>query len=477
MPLEALASEYAGQVPVYVRQARGGYEIVDASGRALSAGHPSVRHALDAALVKLSGSIKAANLRNNGRPDGQWRWLDATATEDQSDDGARISENAIWEMAAQLNERASAIPINGGGAPPGYKPSEPHGDGRDGGDHPANGFAHLGVPVLERGRLHLYLRAELLPEIAVEVDRGRLAYGSVRVGFEATDPEDDHAMVGAELISHALTNDPAITTLSPGSERQPNHAHVAQFTRRIAMEDQPDPALYARMMEWMRNVLQKPDATMEEAMAELEARTEEVGAVLGTDPQPAPEPGPDAEPAAEEATNPDQEDGGKEPTMSEKKEQAADSESALRAELAAHRRELEAEKKKRREAEAKATAAAHREADAKWLDEQIKERKLVVNAERRERLLNVTRKAGRETALELLSDPPSTPELDHRAPATGTKGAKGESPQVVHVREAERAIREEIREAGRPMPTDYTVYRRAILKALEEHPEAFKRAV
>ncbi len=457
MQLDTLAREFAAHVPMHVRETDDGYDLVGPNGAVISAGHVSARHALEAGLGKgLARFAKTPNLRSGGKPDGVWRWLDATATVDRSEplpNGKlhRIAERAIWEMAAGLNARESAVPINGGGAPDGYKRSEPHGDGF-GGDHPANGFAHIGVPVLERGRVHLYLRGELLPEVAVEVDRGRLAYGSVRFGFADTDEADDHAVVGAELISHALTNDPAITSLGPGSANENTHAHVAQFTRRAEMEakaldeEKPDPAIYMRLIEWAREALGKPDATPKDVLAELEARLMEIGDVLGVDTPP---------PKTE-------------PVIPTEDEEQADELSALRAELAA-------EKRRRRDAEATIGEQREHHADERWLNEQIAERGVVASAERREYLMRAVRAAGRASALPLIANPPKAPELDHRAPVLGTKAGKGEDLQHTYVKEAERRVIAEYREAGRKMPASHVIFRLAIAKAREEHPEAFRR--
>lgn len=216
---------FGASVPAYVEAAEDGtFRVVEtASGEVLSSEHATAKTALNSALEldSVQPMVKSANLRTEGEPDGEWRWLDATAVEDQPIGGARIGELSIWEMASSLNTRSSAIPINGGGAPDGMQSSDPHGDAANGGDHPANGFAHVGIPVMAAdGRAHLYLFGELLPEVAAEVDRGRLAYGSVYFGFDDVDEADNEAVQGAQLISHALTNDPAVTTLSAGSERR-----------------------------------------------------------------------------------------------------------------------------------------------------------------------------------------------------------------------------------------------------------------
>src|SRR5574341_388796 len=560
---ESLRAEHAAAVPLYVRAAEDGtYALVDtATDEPVSVEHPTPRAALAEAAALLE-KAKNANLRLNGEPDGKWRWLDATSVADHSEPlpGSgklhRIAERAIWEMAAGLNARESAIPINGGGAPAGYKPSAPHGDGVTGGDHPANGYAHVGAPVIDaKGRLHLYLFGELLPDIAREVDRGRLAYGSIRVGFTTTDADDDHAVGGAELISHALTNDPAVTTLTAGSERQPHpHAHVAVRTRRAGMPENrrthhtqrgaagdklrellallgiewsaemegegwyspasdaiaalksaakvediiagggsaPDvpPTELARrrvaqrmqvpgmtpeesdanhqgLIEWGRTVLGKPDASPADVLTELKAQTAPVGAALGTDTPPA---------SANESTPPEKKEPPAEPGEQEEEEmpapekkkpegEAADREAALRS-------ELEAEKKKNRELEIAARERKQRDEDAAFLDEKIAEKKLTVNKERRERLLVVIRRAGREAVEELLADPPKAPELDHNTRGGGAAKTLQDG-QLALVREAEKEVRAELAASGKRL-ADHQIHTSAIRRARQTNPEAFR---
>jgi hypothetical protein len=221
----------AAEVPVYVRPEGERWALVASETGAVLSEHDSERQALAAALEGEEAPLRAkrAVLRTDGVPDGVWRWLDASAVEDAPIDGVRITARALWEMAASLNRRATPVPVNGGGAPSGeHAESAPHGDARSGGDHPANGWAHAAAIVVdEAGREHLFLYAELVPQVAREVDRGRLAFGSVFFAFESVDAERDHAVSGATLISHALTNDPAVTTLTAGSER---NTHVGALT-------------------------------------------------------------------------------------------------------------------------------------------------------------------------------------------------------------------------------------------------------
>jgi len=219
---------FADGVPVFA-EARddGTFRLVATdTGDVVSSEHATVRDALNAALEldSVSGFRKSGVMRSvDGELDGEFRWFDATSVEPEPlgppGDEARIAEQAIWELAESLNQRASTLPINGGPTPEGLAASEPHGDMKHGGDHPANGALHVGLPVEASDGLHLFLFGEVMPDVAAEVDRGRLAQGSVFFRFDETDPDDNLAVKGATLTSHALTNDPAVTNLTPGSER------------------------------------------------------------------------------------------------------------------------------------------------------------------------------------------------------------------------------------------------------------------
>lgn len=175
----------------------------------------TLREALDAARATMRA--KAAFLRDPDSGDlvGAWRWLPATEEESAPIGGVRIDATAIDEMAASLNDRSTPIPIDGGPAPHGMLASEVHGTAFDSGT-PANGWAHAAVSVAgDDGRVELYLWAELLPSVAREIDAGRLAMGSVHFGCERV--EEDGAPRGCVLISHALTNTPAVTTIAPAN--------------------------------------------------------------------------------------------------------------------------------------------------------------------------------------------------------------------------------------------------------------------
>jgi hypothetical protein len=267
LPTDELRSEYAAAAPVYVRAAGASYELVDTASDEALGTFDTPKQALKQALERedVEALVKRENLRTNGEPDGVWRWLDASATEDEPIGKSRIDDASLWEMAAGLNARKSAIPINGGGAPEGYVASEPHGDAKNkDGAHPANGWAHLGLIVVETDeRTHLYLYGELLPEVAKEVDRGRLAYGSIFFAFESADEENNYAVSGATLISHALTNDPAVTTLVAGSERHGlSGANVAYRSRKMSLSKHETNA---------RDAKQTPKARVRAALDHLAA--------------------------------------------------------------------------------------------------------------------------------------------------------------------------------------------------------------
>jgi len=224
-------------VPVYVRAAEDGWELVESSTDTSIESYGSVRDALDAALGidEIGGALKTPVLRTDGEPDGEWRWLDASAEEPTAIGGVRISAGSLWEMAAGLNASPKPVVVDGG-AVDGLAPSDVHGTALDSGTL-ANGWAHVGLVVLDAGeQTHLYLRTELLPEVAAEVDRGRLAYGSIHFRHDGTD--DDGAPISPELASHALTNDPAVTNLTPGSGVR-GGGQLCVRTRRTTTMTQP----------------------------------------------------------------------------------------------------------------------------------------------------------------------------------------------------------------------------------------------
>lgn len=177
----------------------------------------SLREALDAALPAVAAHEKAARLRDvdTGDLNGAWRWLPATDVETVAKEGVRIDAQAIREMADSLNSSPRPVPIDGGPTPKGMLESPVHGTAFSSGT-PANGWAHWAVVVEGPGAedAKLYLFSEIVPEVAREIDAGRMAEGSVHFGYASADGELPR---GVELISHALTNDPAVKTLAPAN--------------------------------------------------------------------------------------------------------------------------------------------------------------------------------------------------------------------------------------------------------------------
>lgn len=191
-----------------------------ASGEGWESGDGSVygslREGLDAIRATLAAKSPFLRDPDTGALNGAWRWLPATEEEPEAIGGVRIDAIAIEEMAASLNDRATPIAIDGGPAPEGMLPSDVHGTAQTGGGTPANGWAHAAVVVKGAdGIVELYLWAELIPSVAREVDAGRIAMGSVHFGCERIEGTDSPR--GCVLISHALTNNPAVTTLAPAN--------------------------------------------------------------------------------------------------------------------------------------------------------------------------------------------------------------------------------------------------------------------
>lgn len=518
MPLPDDIRSMAADVPVYVRPEGGRWALVASESDEALSEHDTVREALDAALTGDEAPLrtKSAVLRTDGEPDGVWRWLDASAEEDESIGRARITARSLWEMAASLNSRATPIPVNGGGAPGAeYVASEAHGDATSGGDHAANGWAHAAAIVLDKdGRTHLYLRAELLPEIAREVDRGRLAFGSVFFAYESADPDDDYAVSGATLISHALTNDPAVTTLTAGSERHnaagaqvafrttrstpimpkntakrgpaydvlktiadmlgvdigdemEGDAWYSPITDRIqalkgqavveeiveggapaegdgevaaqrqralrmveGLEGEELEASFAAMLAWAREVLGKPDAAPADALAELDARKDEVAAMLSEPAEEAMEADEDEEQAAKEYGDKDEDED------EEKSEKGARSRNPLRS---ARQRAARAERRVK-ELETR-----------EWLRGEIEKRKLGVPQAKRERYERMAQTAGREVVLEILDSLAKPPVTNPMAEGSGVA--------PVTMLEALRAVQPEIDAAYGNEPKHHRVAR------------------
>lgn len=195
-------------MPAFVRETVDGWEVVE--GDVVTA-HDSLVSALDAALSLNGGKTKDAILRDPDTkdPNGAWRWLHATDVEDvPAYDGARIDETTVSQAVASLNGQPLARPVNGMTAD-----SEGHGSA---GQTLANGYVHHGVEVVAAdGRRGAYVLAELLPDIARNVDSGRIAYTSIGLGGTVSD--DGDGIRDAYFDHLALTNTPAVTTLTPSS--------------------------------------------------------------------------------------------------------------------------------------------------------------------------------------------------------------------------------------------------------------------
>lgn len=203
-------------LPLYVAVTESGAEVRSRVDESV-VGHESLRAALDSLL-------KHEAFQPNRQPlfeESVWRWLDATAEEpDPAFDGTQVTKGAIATMAARLNAQASPIMIDGGSTD-----SAAHESMRKS-DTPANGWAHVGAEVLDAsGRWHLYLHAEVLPEVAKAQDENRLAFGSIGFLQNTSDLSD------ATLLQHALTNIPAVDGLTPaGSVRAVRSTRTRRMT-------------------------------------------------------------------------------------------------------------------------------------------------------------------------------------------------------------------------------------------------------
>lgn len=161
--------------------------------------YPTLRAALDSLLADNDYRPKRGILRDeSGHEVGQWRWLDATAEESApAPDGSQVTRELIATMAARLNA-GSPAPMDGGTSPAHAQLSAT--------ETRSDGYVHTGVEVQDRaGRWHLFVYAETSPDVARDIDSGRLAYGSI--GFSSD----------GRLLQHALTNVPAVEGLAPNN--------------------------------------------------------------------------------------------------------------------------------------------------------------------------------------------------------------------------------------------------------------------
>jgi hypothetical protein len=195
---------------ILVHEHGDGFDLLNADGSTAST-HGSVVEALDAGLAAPCSPM----LREDGKAVGAWRWLDASSVEREADfPGGHIDEATLAELAVSLERASMPVPIDGGAVDASMAPSPVHGTAHDSGT-PANGWAHRAALVTRSDGAHLYLYAELWPTVAVEVDRGRIAYGSVL--FQSSELDASGAMRGAKLLGHALTNNPANRRLAPST--------------------------------------------------------------------------------------------------------------------------------------------------------------------------------------------------------------------------------------------------------------------
>lgn len=214
-------------MPAFVRETSGGtWEVVQDD--VVRSTHDSQVDALNAALALNGGKTKDAILRDPDTKElnGAWRWLHATDVEDvPAYDGARIDETTVAQAVKDLNAAPLARPVNGG-----TSDSPGHGHA---GQTLANGYAHHAVEVVASdGRHGAYVIAELVPDVARNVDSGRIAFTSIGLGGSVAEGED--AIRDAVFDHLALTNTPAVTTLTPSAAiRKAGDRFVAVRTRPI----------------------------------------------------------------------------------------------------------------------------------------------------------------------------------------------------------------------------------------------------
>jgi hypothetical protein len=258
-----------------------GFDLVGDDG-AILASHGTMRGALDAARPLLGATQHEPHLREEGEPVGQFAWLDAAAVEPSDPDGF-FDADALTELAVSLNTGAMPIPIDGGAAKE-LSPSPVHGTADDS-STPANGWGHAGVIVERTDGPHLYMLAELWPSVAKDVERGRIAYGSVL----AMTPQraESGAYRGCRLVGHALTNVPVIRTLTPSTAVRA-YAHAV---RSISMTTKPtdpkaptkkaDPPAAPPVVEAADPPpAEDKDATIAALRSELEAAKSQIEALM-----------------------------------------------------------------------------------------------------------------------------------------------------------------------------------------------------
>lgn len=401
-----------------VRETAQGWEVV-AGDRVLGA-HASLTVALDMVLrALLADSARKRPILCDvatHEPNGAWRWLPASAEERAQDwpDGGWIDRTSLVEAAESLNVAVNPIPIDGGPTPPGMLPSAVHGSELSGGGVPANGWAHYAVVCDTRSGAELYVWAELVPAVAAEVDAGRLAFGSVAFAF--TGLTDEGAMRGVEYVSHALTNRPAVQTMTPSTSVRGND------NQRVTVRSVRARLTTTRSSMPIETEIKPAEEQPTEKRAEVpDEQIAELAAALGL-----PE-GSDfaaclaavqalmAEDQAEEAESPPAD-----PMMAGEAQRAARETEASLATLRSAHAQLEAEVVALRERE-------RAREDAAWLDGECAKRKLSLRAEDRETLTRILKddaKNGRaavEVALRGVHVPPGAT-VTPPPPASSTAG-------------------------------------------------------
>ena len=189
-----------------VRETADGWEVVDGTK---ATAYATRREALDAARALLGDDVKQTVLRDadTGEPNGAWRWIHATNEEAESIDNARIDAVTVRELVDSLNAKTKAEPIVGGTAD---SPSH-----INAGNHPANGYAHQAVEVVDADGTHgAYAWSEFVTEVDANIATGRLAWASIGAGGTLN---EDGAIRNADWDHVLITNKPAQHNLVSGS--------------------------------------------------------------------------------------------------------------------------------------------------------------------------------------------------------------------------------------------------------------------
>lgn len=203
------------------------------------------QEALDSllAIPFFGDAVNAPIFRDNGKAIGSFRWLDAAAEEAVPFvDGSQVTVPRMRTMIDRHNTDGEPCMIDGG-----TSDSRPHESAKDSTTR-ANGWAHVAAEWREPGgRVHIALYAELHPDIAPDVESGRLAKGSILFSHSKTDP------AGARLLTHALTNRP----VTQGLVAAPAFRHVTD----------DDSLLFARAHTTRTIIMSKPVKKSAEAQA------------------------------------------------------------------------------------------------------------------------------------------------------------------------------------------------------------------